>query len=93
MEFKTRLIIYLILIGALIVVIVLIGFRYQLDFSLILKLLEDENPTEDFILKVLRLVLTCILIMGGILEVIFKIKKIKALEQTKDSGRKRRGQH
>ena len=93
MDFKKRLIIYFLLIVALIIVIIIIGFQYQQDLVLTPDLVEDmfQDPTIDFILRILRLILPVILIISAILEVIFKIKKIKSLEETKGSGQRRRG--
>ena len=94
MDFKKRLIIYLLLIGAFIIVIVIIGFQYQQVFVFSPDLIEDrlQDPTIDFILRILRLILPVILVISAILEVIFKIKKIKSLGEKKESGRKRKGQ-
>lgn len=83
----------MLLIGALIIIIIIIGFQYQQVFVLIPDLVEDkiQDPAVDFILRILRLILPIILIISAILEIIFKIKKIKSLEEKKESGRKRRG--
>ncbi|TFG03256.1 MAG: hypothetical protein EU539_12475 [Promethearchaeota archaeon] len=93
MGFKTRLIIYLSIIGALVIIFVMSGLPFEQVFALMPELLEDtgEESDADFIFRLLRLFLTGILIMSAILEVIFKIKSIKSLEQDKDSGRRRRG--
>jgi uncharacterized BrkB/YihY/UPF0761 family membrane protein len=93
MGFKTRLIIYLSLIGALIILFLMSGLPFEQIFALIPELWEntDEDTSKDFTFRLLRLILTCVLIISAILEVIFKIKSIKSLEQDKRSGRRGKG--
>ena len=92
MDFKIRVIIYVLLIGALIIILLMSGFSYEQIFVLIPELMEEneQDPTADFILRVLRVILTVILIIGAILEVIFKVKKINSLEQEDQSGKRRK---
>ncbi|MBD3342356.1 MAG: hypothetical protein GF353_24865 [Candidatus Lokiarchaeota archaeon] len=52
---------------------------------------DDQNPTFSFILKFSKLILTGILIISAIIEVIFKIKKVKSLKVEDQIGRRRKG--